>query len=151
MEKYSVQSWEFASKQVSVFSLPGAPAQWTPCWSSVRSLRQVVCFVRFLAFVLSACWWPLTQTSAYANGERATLTKGAVISIHHLCECLVTTSINTIEQKMSQAGWKNLFIAFQGEVYFQLFSLALAPVIYKNNRTQWCQLYLIDWVKHTHK
>lgn len=57
--------------------------------------------------------------------------KGVVISIHHLSKCLVTTSINTIEQKMSRALWKNLFTAFQGEVYLQLFSLALAPVIYK--------------------
>lgn len=32
---------------------------------------------------------------------------------------------------MSRARWKNLFAAFQGEVYLQLFSLALAPVIYK--------------------
>lgn len=54
-----------------------------------------------------------------------------MISIHHLSNCLVTTSINTIEQKMSQAQWKNLYTAFQGEVYFQLFSLALAPVIHK--------------------
>lgn len=85
----------------------------------------------FSSFVLFACWWLLAQTSAYANSEMPNLKKGVVISIHHLCEGPVTTSINTIEQKMSQAGWKNLFIAFQGEVYFQLFSLALAPVIYK--------------------
>lgn len=130
-ERCYVPSWELVSKQVSVFSMPGALAQWTRCWSSVRVMLQVVCFVMFLSFVLSAHWWFLEQTSAYANSKIPSLKKGVVISIHHLFECLVTTSINTIEQKMSQAGWKNLFIAFQGEVYFQLFSFALAPVIYK--------------------
>jgi hypothetical protein len=84
---------------------------------------QEISFVMFLPFVLSAGWWLLAQTRADANSKIPNLRKGVVISIHHLSKCLVTTSINTIEQKMSQAAWKNLSLAFQGEVYFQLFPL----------------------------
>lgn len=55
----------------------------------------------------------LGRNKKWCRGEER---ESVVISIHHLSNCLVTTSINTIEQKMSQARWKNLSTAFQGEV-----------------------------------
>lgn len=92
---------------------------------------QLSAFVIF-SFVLSGCCVLLVQTSAYANRKmQPGLKKAVVISIHHLSECLVSTSINTIEQKNVTGPVEKPFPSLSGEVYFQLFSLALAPVIYK--------------------
>lgn len=96
---------------------------------SVRRCRLTALLFLLLFYPLCSL---LAQTSVYANGKtQADLRKAVVISIHHLLKSLVTASINAIEQKMPRALWKNLSTAFQREVYFQLVSLALDPVIYK--------------------
>lgn len=56
-------------------------------------------------------------------------------------------SINTTEEKCHRAG-KKPFHCIHREVYLQIFP-CISSCHPQSTRTQWCQLYLIDWVKRT--